>query len=62
MPMTNYSQVYTYSDQPTTCPICGSRSEVTVDFSHTKDKTEVHQCPSASCKYEFVMVADEDIK
>lgn len=58
--MPDYSFVYIYSDQPSTCPKCGCRSEVILNLSHTTDKTEVHLCPNASCNYEFVMQYDED--
>ncbi len=59
--MIDYSEVYIYSDQPTTCPKCGSRSEILLDFSHTKNKTEVHFCTDKNCKYKFVMQYDEEM-
>jgi hypothetical protein len=58
--MINYSLVYIYSDQPTTCPRCGARSEVVLDLSHTNNRTEVHLCLDKYCKYEFIMQYDED--
>ena len=58
--MVDYSEVYIYSDQPTTCPKCGARSKVVLNLSHTNDKTEVHLCPDNDCNYEFVMQYDED--
>ena len=58
--MIDYNEVYIYSDQPTTCPICSSRTEVILDLSHTKDQTQVHRCLDSECKEEFVMQYDED--
>lgn len=58
--MVDYSEVYIYSDQPTTCPKCGTRSEVVLNFAHTSDKTEVHLCPDNNCNYEFIMQYDKD--
>ena len=58
--MVDYSEIYIYSDQPTTCPKCGARSEVILDLAHTNDKTEVHLCPDNNCNYEFIMQYDED--
>lgn len=58
--MIDYSEVYIYSDQPTTCPKCGTRSEIILNFGHTTDKTEVHLCPNTNCNYKFVMQYDED--
>ena len=58
--MIDYSEIYINSDQPTTCPKCGSRSEIVSDFSHTKDKTEIHLCTKEKCEYQFIMQHDED--
>lgn len=58
--MVDFSEVYIFSDQPTTCPKCGTRSEMILNFAHTINKTEVHLCPDNNCSYEFVMQYDED--
>jgi len=58
--MINYREVYIYSDQPTTCPICSRRSMVILDLSHTNQMTEVHLCPDENCNYEFIMQDDKD--
>lgn len=60
--MLDYSVVYIYSDQPTTCPNCGSRSEIILDFSHTKDQTQIHKCLNHKCKFEFVMQNDKEFE
>ena len=58
--MVNYSEVYIYSDQPTSCPQCGTRSKIILDLAHTNDKTEIHLCTDTNCNYEFIMQYDED--
>lgn len=58
--MIDFSQVFIYSDQPTTCPKCGLRSEIILDLSHTKDVTQIHKCPNEKCEFQFVMQHDED--
>jgi len=58
--MINFSEVFIYSDQPTTCPKCGLRSDVILDLAHTKDVTQIHKCPNKKCEFEFVMQYDED--
>lgn len=58
--MLNFSVIFIYSDQPTTCPKCGLRSEIILDLSHTKYQTQIHKCPSKKCNFEFVMQYDED--
>jgi hypothetical protein len=60
--MINFSEVYIFSDQPTTCPKCSARKNILMDFSHTKDQTEIHQCLDQNCKYEFVMQYDEEFE
>lgn len=58
--MITYSEVYIHSDQPTTCPKCGARTEILLNLWHTIDKTEIHLCVQKSCGYEFVVLCDED--
>lgn len=53
--MINYSEVYFFTDQITTCPKCGSRTEITLDLIETQEQTQHHKCPAANCSFEFVM-------
>ncbi len=46
---------YFYSDQPTTCPKCGSRTNILLDLAHTKMQTQVHVCCDRSCRFEFIV-------
>jgi hypothetical protein len=48
-------QVYTFSDQPTTCPQCGTRTEIIVDLFETPEQTQHHKCPAQKCGFEFIM-------
>jgi hypothetical protein len=57
----DYHEVMIYSDQPQTCNICGARTEIILDLSHTKNKSQVHQCLNAKCCNRFVVEADNDI-
>ena len=59
--MIDYFDLYTFSDQPTTCPKCGTRTEITLDLFLTQEQTQHHKCLSASCFFEFVM-QNENIK
>ena len=56
--MINFLDVFIYSDQPVTCPSCGSRTEILLDFSHTKQETQIHKCYSDECNFEFVIQND----
>lgn len=56
----NFSEVYIYTDQPTTCPKSGDRTEIILDLSQTKDTTQIHKCQNERCAFEFVMQYDAD--
>jgi hypothetical protein len=56
----NYSEVYIVSDQPATCPKCGSRTEITLDLFNTLEQTQHHKCLSSNCSFEFVMQNDDE--
>ena len=56
--MISFSEVFIYSDQPTTCPKCGLRTEIILDLSHTKEQTQIHKCDSGDCNFEFVVQND----
>lgn len=58
--MINFSDLFIYSANPTTCPKCGLRSEIILDLSHTKDQTQIHKCPNEKCGFEFLMQYDKD--
>lgn len=52
--MIDFNEVITYNDQPVTCPNCGNRTDIILDFSHTSEQTQIHKCLSNDCKKEFV--------
>ena len=54
----NYTEVYSFTDQPATCPKCGSRTEITIDLIDLPEKTQLHKCRSIDCGFEFVMEED----
>lgn len=56
--MQNYSEVFIFTDQPTTCPKCGTRTDITLDLFLTSEKTQHHICLSAKCNFEFIMQND----
>jgi hypothetical protein len=58
--MIDYSEVYTFTDQPATCPKCGSRTEITLDLIDTPEQSQHHKCLSPNCSFEFVMQKDDE--
>lgn len=56
--MIDYSEVYVFTDQPTTCPKCGSRTEIILDLIETPEQTQLHKCLTVNCSFKFVMQND----
>jgi hypothetical protein len=54
-------QVYIFSDQPTTCPQCGIRTEISLDLFETPEQTQHLICPSDKCGFEFEMENDVEL-
>lgn len=44
-------EIFLSSDQPTTCPKCGIRTEIINDFVIS----QYHKCLSEMCNFEFIL-------
>jgi len=54
--MSNHNkEVYIFTDQPTTCPLCGSRTNIT---HLDKNGTQEHCCLNQKCLFEFIEKED----
>lgn len=51
--------VFLFSDQPTTCPSCGNRTEILLEEIHKKQAIQFHRCLSKECEFEFKMEEEE---
>lgn len=58
--MVNFLEIFIYSDRPTTCLKCGTRTDIILDLSHIKNQTQIHQCLNEKCAFEFIMQNDID--
>jgi len=58
--MKSFSEIFIYSDQPATCPNCGSRSEIMLELSQTESHTQIHKCMNIKCVHEFEIQYDEE--
>lgn len=47
-------EVYLASDQPTTCPKCGNRTDI---ITETK-KFQIHKCKTENCEFQFTVEFD----
>ena len=53
----SYSEVFLFSDQPTSCPKCGERTTMFVHFQ-TQEQKEYHVCLNPNCKFDFLIECD----
>ena len=58
--MTLFDEFFIRTEQPTTCPFCGNRTEILLDLSHTLEQTQIHKCLSNGYKHIFVEVIDNN--
>jgi len=54
----NSFDIYLMGDQPTTCPKCGIRTEITLELLEFSFAIQFHKCPSEKCKYSFIVEKD----
>lgn len=51
---------YLISDQPTTCPKCGCRTEIESETCEPHIMVQQHRCLSISCGFEFMAIEERD--
>jgi hypothetical protein len=51
--MIDFHQIYDLSDQPTTCPKCGARTEILLELKLKIKGIQVHRCLGKNCTFEF---------
>lgn len=49
------TEIYAFSDQPATCPKCGSRTEILFEETDDSVQRQGHACLSNDCKFNFIM-------
>ena len=58
----DFNNTFLISDQPTTCPKCGARTDFYDDTSPVSNEVvQIHTCLSPTCKFEFVVEFDEEL-
>lgn len=53
--MIDFNYVFIISDQPQTYPKRGNRTDLILDLSNTKNRTQIHHCLSDNCNFTFVI-------
>ncbi len=51
-------ELYVLSDQPTVCPLCGSRTAFTEEEVDNTKLIQYHSCLNLSCLFRFTVVED----
>lgn len=51
--MINFHQIYDLSDQPTTCPNCGTYTKILIELKLKTKGIQVHRCLGKNCTFEF---------
>jgi hypothetical protein len=49
-------EIFLASDQPTTCPKCGTRTEIINDL----ETSQLHECASKECSFRFILEFEEE--
>jgi predicted RNA-binding Zn ribbon-like protein len=55
IPRVDYHYILLMSDQPTTCPKCGARTDLLADLSHTNAGIQIEQCLNDGCGWVFLV-------
>jgi glutaredoxin-related protein len=59
--MIDFNNTFLMSEQPTTCPKCGARTEFFSQISPvSNENVEIHKCLSNTCQFEFIVEFDEN--
>ena len=51
--LNDFNKVYDLSDQPTTCPKCGTRTEILLELKLKTKGFQIHRCLGKNCTFEF---------
>jgi hypothetical protein len=51
--MIDFHQIYDLSDQPTTCPKCGTITDILLELKLKTKGIQIHRCVGKNCTFEF---------
>jgi len=52
-------EIFIRTDQPTTCPYCGTRTELLFELVDTRSQAQIHKCLSNKCNFLFIEENDD---
>jgi hypothetical protein len=50
--------IFIMTDQPVTCPLCGARAEIILEFKEDDIPAQLCKCPNTDCQYLFIEQED----
>lgn len=60
IPIINRKLIFLMSDQPTTCPKCGTRTDLLLDMLHTNARWTIEECLNPGCRFIFFSADDQN--
>lgn len=51
---------FLFDDQPTTCPVCGNRTDIISESYKEGVFSEIHVCLTKKCQFQFIMETATD--
>lgn len=52
-------EIFLMPEQPVTCPICGARAEIIVEFEMDKLSSQLCKCSNIDCRFVFIQQEDK---
>ena len=52
-------EIFLMAEQPVTCPICGARAEIMVEFELDYLSSQLCNCSNAYCRFVFIEQEDK---
>lgn len=53
-------EIFLMNDQPVTCPRCGARAEIVIEFEMDNSSSQLCKCPNFDCHFIFIEQEDEE--
>ena len=53
-------EIFLMNDQPVTCPVCGARVQIFIEFQIGNLSSQLCKCPNLDCQIIFIEQEDEE--
>jgi len=52
-------EIFLMTEQPVTCPICGARAGIMIEFEMDKLSSQLCNCSNGHCRFVFIQQEDK---